>query len=323
MVVYMFQEEKSVKLFINGILWSAFLVSLYGILLLMIGQKFLIRYVTYNSGTDIALLGQFLIARRTLSTYGDPNVLSSQLVVFISILLSLVFNGNYKLTFKAFLIFTLALTLLCVYFSSSRAALLGVFAIFMVLAMGRIKKIWLMIPIVIIGYIIFLEPIRKYYEHRIYTTGFTSDLRITTYVPLFFQMALRIPFGVGFGNNLDPDTFMVTPAINIWHGLNSFYLLLVTRIGLQGVAILILMIYLIARYAIVESRFIEDPNIRYFLYGAGYGVLGQQFNFITNNVYMVPGGMLNFWIMCGMLTIGVNMFARKTKHEAIDSSNKL
>ncbi|MFA5147333.1 MAG: O-antigen ligase family protein [Candidatus Omnitrophota bacterium] len=304
MVLDLFDNERCVKVFITGSLICGAMISLYGILLLIFGQSILIEYLTYTSSNYKALLGQFIMNRRTISSYGDPNTLSAQLMVFASIFASLLLMGKYRSTGKILLFAGLILTVLCIYFASSRASLMGLFVLSMILAMTRVKKLWFYVPILTISYFIFLEPIRKYYEHRIYTTGITSDMRIT-YLKLFLDLFVRYPFGVGFGCNID-EKWNIIPAGNVWLGFNSFYIHIFSRIGIQGVVLFCLMLFLIIKYLFTGLRYIKDVNTRYYVFGAACGIIVQQFNFIANNVYHVPGGMLNFWIMCGMLTIIIN-----------------
>ncbi len=307
-VMDIFGKRDCARLFMDGILYCGFLVSLYGILLLFYGKSLLVSYITYNAATYAALEGQFLYAKRTLSTYGDPNVLNSQLMVFCGIFTSLLLQGRHRPLKKIFLFFSLLLTLVCIYFASSRASLIGLFVLWIVFAMTKIKKMWLYIPILVTGYLMFLEPIRKYYEHRIFTIGIASDLRIT-YIKTFFEMVARFPFGVGFGNSID-ENFFVVPAYSVWTGFNSFYLHFFSRLGIQGLVIFTVMLYMILRYLFNEMLHVEDPNVKFFIFGAGWGIIVQQLNFITNNTYHVPGGMLNFWIMCGMLTTIVNLYKK-------------
>ncbi|MFA5147334.1 MAG: O-antigen ligase family protein [Candidatus Omnitrophota bacterium] len=304
MVLDLFDNERCVKVFITGSLICGALISLYGILLLVFGQSILVEYVTYNSSSYKALLGQFIANRRTISSYGDPNTLGAQLMVFASIFASLLLMGKYRPASRILIFIGLVLTVLCIYFASSRASLLGLFVLSVILAMTRVKKLWFYVPIFAVSYFIFLEPIRKYYEHRIYTTGITSDMRIT-YLKLFLDLFVRYPFGVGFGCNIDPE-WRIIPANNIWVGFNSFYIHLLSRVGIQGLAIFCFMLFLIIKYLFTGLRYIEDNNTRYYVFGAACGIIVQQFNFLANNVYHVPGGMLNFWIMCGMLTVMVN-----------------
>ncbi len=309
MAIDIFETKDCARIFMTGILLCGFLVSLYGILLLIYGKSILINYVTYNASSYIALEGQFISAKRTLSTYGDPNVLNAQLMVFCGIFASLYLKGRYGFFKRTLLFIALILTIICIYFASSRASLIGLFVLLIAFAATRIKKLWLYIPVLLAGYFMFIEPVRKYYEHRIFTAGITQDLRIT-YIWLFFELLIRFPLGVGFGNTIN-ENFMIIPAANVWYGFNSFYLHFLSRVGIQGLLVFLIMLFLILRYLFKGSDRIADPNIRYFIFGAMWGIIVQQLNFVTNNVYQVPGGMLNFWIMCGMLTVIVNLYAPK------------
>lgn len=309
MVLNTFNSKDCAEIFMNGILVCGFLVSIYGILLLICGKSLLINNITYSSSSYYALIGQFINAKRTISSYGDPNALSAQLMVFCSIFASLLLLTKQSVFKRIFLTLGLIASVVCIYFASSRASLIGLFVLLIIFAMTRIKKMWLYIPILAGSYLICIEPMRKYYEHRIYAMGIIGDSRMEL-IKTFFVLLTRIPFGVGFGNYID-DNFNVIPAENIWYGLNSFYLHIFTRIGVQGLAIFTLMLFFILRYLFVGIKHIEDPSIRYFVFGAACGIIVQQFNFMANNVYHVPGGMLNFWVMCGMLTVIVNLYRQK------------
>lgn len=309
MVIDIFERKDCVKIFMIGILSCGFLVSLYGILLLIYGEPLMINYITYNSVTYAALKEQFIFAKRTLSSYGDPNVLSSQLMVFCGIFASLFLEGRYGLLQKIFLLIGLILIVVCIYFTGSRASLIGLFFLLIALAMTKVKKIWLYIPMLVIGYLIFIEPVRIYYEHRLFRVPMQSDPRLI-YIKALFEMLVRFPLGVGFGNSLDKN-FNIIPAYSIWTGFNSFYLHLLSRVGIQGLIVFVTMLFLILKYLFNGFRYIEDTNVRFFVYGATWGIVAQQLNFITNNIYHVPGGMLNFWIMCGMLVAMVNVYRIK------------
>lgn len=309
MVLDMFQEKDCLKIFIGGIPICAFLVSLYGILLLIYGQPLLINNVTYNAATYVTLIGQFIYAKRTISSYGDPNTLSAQLMVFCGILGSLALSGKFRILKRIFFLIALILTVVCIYFASSRASLIGMFILLLIFAVSRIKKTWLYLPILTAGYIMLIEPVRAYYDHRLFRTGLPStDLRIT-YIRTFFDILMHIPFGCGFGNSID-GSYSPVPAINIWHGFNSFYIQLLSRTGIQGLIVFAIMFYLILRYLFLGISSIEAPNVRYFVFGAACGVVVQQFNFLSNNVYHTPGGMWNFWIMCGMLIAITNVYKK-------------
>lgn len=310
-ILDMYKREDCIRIFMGGILICGFLVALYGVLLIRYGESLLIRYVTYNSSTNIALIGQFIIARRTISSYGDPNALGAQLLVFCSIFASLLLLGKNRFLIKLFLLSALILTIVCIYFTSSRASLFGIFVLSALFAATRIKKMFFYVPILTAGYILLLEPIRVYYAHRLFTTGISpGDLRII-YVKEFFELLRRYPFGIGFGTTLIGD-YIPAPAHNIWAGYNSFYLHIFSRLGIQGLAIFILMFFFILKYIYEGSGHIRDTNVRYFVFGGVCGIIAQQINFITNNIYLVPGGMFNFWIMCGMLTATVNFYKEKS-----------
>ncbi len=308
MALDIFDSERCVRVFMKGLLVCGFLVALYGIVLLISGKALLIDYVTYTAGTYIALIEQFLLAKRTISSYGDPNTLSSQLMLFCSIFASTLLLGRHRFFQRLFLFIGLVLTVVCIYFASSRTSLLGLFILFLVLALVKIKVLWVYIPIIIVNYLFFLEPIRKYYEHRLFSHGIPhTDVRIL-YIKVFFDLLVRYPFGVGFGVSIDERTYEIVKPINIWHGFNSFYLHIFSRIGIQGVVAFALMLFFIVKYLFDGYKKIKDVNVRAFVFGGACGLIIQQINFLTNNVYHVPGGMLNFWIMCAMLVTIVNVY---------------
>ncbi len=305
MIIDLFARKDCAEVFINGFLICGFLISLYGLLVFAFGGSLLIPYITYTAATYYSFM-VFSEVNRTLSSYGDPNVLGAQLVVFCSIYTSLILDGRYSVMKKAFLFVSLMLTMLCIYYTNSRASLVGLFLLVVIFSATKVTKIWLYVPILAIGYLMFVEPASRGYSHRLFKEKLGLDVR-ASYGNLFFDLITRFPFGVGFGNTID-KYYNMRAARNMWDGFNSFYLQFFSRVGIQGLLLFVIFLFLLMRYIFTQFKYIEDHNAKQFVFGGACGIIAQQFSFISNNIYHIPGGMLNFWVMCGMLIAIINAY---------------
>ena len=309
-------RKEDIRLFVNSLPVVAFLVSLYGIFSIFTGPKTLIYGITYNdsgiwgdSPLSIAFISQFSIAKRTLASYGDPNVLGGQLVVFISIIVAFLFIKNLSHSKKMFLYLNLLINIICLYLTGSRSALVSILIVFIIFAFFRFNILLILVPLAITGFIIFKDFIFNIYVHRLFTMGLIS--KACVFNPNFiFDLVMKFPFGVGFGNTVGND-ITVKPVINLFFGFNSYHVHILSRIGIFGYIVLLILLVSLFRYFLISANYIKDENIRAFVWGGGVGLIIQQLSYVANNVYMLPGGALNFWVMCGMLTLGIHFYKNR------------
>ncbi len=313
-----FSEQKHFLTFARWILIISVVVSAYGIAQRYLGSSILVPHLTYTTGGS-TLSQQYLEAGeasqvRVLSSYGDPNVLASQLLVFIGIAMALVVGKGVKGNTRLLCLGILALNVVCLLYTRSRAGMISVFLVMLVVFCWRTRWALLFIPfMIILGYILIPTLAVSYLESQFQGAFTGEDVRL-----LFPRMAWEllniVPLGCGFGRTvfLNVDglswSFVVAPTNVVWAGLNSFWLNLLCRLGITGLLAFLLILVVLFRYVWIRAKQVEHSMVRAILIGVLAGFVGQWIIWLVNNTYMLPGGGLNFWFMMGMLVAGCRAF---------------
>jgi len=88
------------------------------------------------------------------------------------------------------------------------------------------------------------------------------------------------------------------PATSVWDTYNSFYFHLFSRTGLPGLALFLWLTVSVARDA--KRRLPLLGNWAGAAAGLLCGFVGVQIALLTNPVYQLPGGGVNFWLALGL-----------------------
>lgn len=317
-VIDTFHTRKHFLTFARIILIISVLVSVYGISQRYLGSRVLIPHLTYTTGGG-TISQQYLETGQTsqlrvLSSYGDPNVLAGQLLVFIGIASALVMGKGIKGNTRLLCLGILVLNVVCLFYTRSRAGMISVVLVMLVVFCWRTRWALLLLPIMmVLGYILIPALAASYLESQFQEAAVDQDVRL-----LFPRMAWELvniaPMGCGFGRTvlLNVDglnwSFSVAPTTVVWAGLNSFWLNLLCRLGVAGVAAFVLILVVLFRYVWVRARQVEHSMVRAVLIGVLAGFVGQWIIWLVNNTYMLPGGGLNFWFLMGILVAGSRAF---------------
>ncbi|MDD5432295.1 MAG: O-antigen ligase family protein [Candidatus Omnitrophica bacterium] len=306
-----FADESLIDIFIKLTILISVILSIYGFLVFTFGEKLLINSVTYNS-TQRGALDALLITRRTMSSYGDGNVLGAQLVIFCTIIITILFNVKSSLLNKLYLLFAFIINSLCLYLTNSRGALIGFALSLVILLILRFRKLWLLLPVgILVFFFITSQQVSLSETHRFFQKeSYEEDIRFS-FGDTAKNIVTNAPLGTGFGLNLDDSFNNIEKCDSIWAGYNSFYLQVLGRVGLIGMSLFIFMMFLMLRYFLINLKYISDPLRKNFVFGASIGIICAQISWYSNNVYMLPGGLLNFWFLCAMLTIIVSIEKNK------------
>lgn len=314
-----FCTQRQFVLFAQLVLVLSVIISLYGIAQKFVGSTILIDNVTYTSAGDTArsyLNDGMWSNRRVLSSYGDPNVLATQLVFFVAIGLALIVGKGVPRHIRMLCLVVVAVNTLCILYTGSRGGLASLALVgFGVVCWRSRWALRLLLPAAV-AIAIFVVPILLESLLLRRTGGLLTiaDAR-QQYPRMAWQLLQAIPLGCGFGNavHLSPGnlgwTFEVAPASIVWIGFNSFWLNLFSRLGAPGVLSLLLLIVVMFRHTIRQLRQVSVGWVRAFVVGGMLGFGCQWVVGLVNNTYMLPGGGLNYWFMMGMLVAGCRVFA--------------
>ncbi len=313
-----FREQKHFLTFARVILITSVLVSAYGIAQRFLGSSILVPHFTYTTGGS-TLSQQYLEVGeasqvRVLSSYGDPNVLASQLLVFIGIALALTVGKGVKGNTRLLCLGVLLLNMVCLFYTRSRAGMIGVFLVMLIVFCWRTRWALLFIPFMIgLGYLLIPTLAASYLESQFQGIATGEDVR-WLFPRMAWELLNIVPLGCGFGRTvfLNVDglswSFVVAPTTVVWAGLNSFWLNLLCRLGIAGLLAFLLILVVLFRYVWIRAKRVEHSIVRAILIGVLAGFVGQWIIWLVNNTYMLPGGGLNFWFMMGMLVAGCRAF---------------
>ena len=314
-----FTQKRHFMTFTKMILVISVLVSLYGIAQKYTGSRILVPYLTYNTGggevSRIYLDVSDKSAIRVLSSYGDPNVLASQLLVFTGIALALILGRGVAGSLKLICVGILTLNVICLLYTGSRA---GIFALALIpLAIFCWKHRWglLVVPVLVgLTMLLFMPVMSDLLTQKYQGILSSQDIRMQ-FPKMIWQLVQIAPLGCGFGKTIVFQidgmswSFEIVQASTVWAGLNSFWLNIFCRLGIPGVAAFMLLLFMLFRYLWKNTRSITHPVAQAVIIGAAAGLIGQLFIWIVNNTFMLPGGGLNFWFTMGMLVAGCRAFA--------------
>ncbi|MCH9023013.1 MAG: O-antigen ligase family protein [Planctomycetes bacterium] len=312
-----FHEKHHFITFMRTILLVAALVSVYGIMQHFWGSKILLDHVTYNSGSEVArgYVENPEFHRRVLSSYGDPNVLASQLIFFLGIVAALVLGKGIKLPMRVLAGGILVLIAFCIHYTGSRAGLVCMVLVLFAVLCWRSRWAWFLLPVmVVVAFMVGPALLESSLAGRFQNIAGAGDLR-AQFPQMSFELLKAIPIGCGLGNTVYMDyrgfswIFEINPTNTLWSGFNSFWLNLFSRLGVPGVVAFAMLLIVLFRYIWKRAKVVEQPDVRAFLYGGLAGFAGVVLIWLVNNTYILPGGGLNFWFMVGMLTAGARAFS--------------
>lgn len=318
-----FTEKRHFLLFIGLILGFSVLVSFYGIAQRYLGSGILIDYVTYNSASDVArsyIAGSGFadVNHRVLSSYGDPNVLAGQLLVFAGIALALMLGKKVPSHLKLLCFVVLCANVCCIIFTGSRAGMITLAFVAMIVLAWRSRWTLLFVPVMAMLAFVFVVPVLELaLTAKFHGLVSTDDIR-RQFPIMAWELLKLVPFGSGFGNTVALEfegfdwSFMVAPTSNVWTGFNSYWLNLFSRLGVLGLLSFILLLTVLFRYIWRQAQQLQHPLAQPILIGAMAGCVGQGVIWLVNNTYMLPGGGLNFWFMMGMMVAGCRAFAAES-----------
>jgi len=289
------KDKNGLNILLTIIVATASLVALYGLYQYKVGVEMEAKWLdtTNNEG----------ITTRVFSVFGNPNILAEYLIMITPISIALFWQA--KSMFKKFLFLLTSLLLTgTLVLTFSRGGWLGfAFGIFIFILLVEKRLLLLLIPISL-GAINFLPPTIL---NRILSIANFADSS-NNYRIRIWKITLDIikdylPTGVGFGYIPFKQTFETyIRTMPAYHSHNT-YLETLAEMGIPGIVVLILLIFIIYKYSIKTLVKGEDKWTKVISAGILSGISALLMHGAVENVLYLPKIIITFWTLVSFLLV--------------------
>jgi polysaccharide biosynthesis protein PslJ len=248
---------------------------------------------------------------RAVGTSIDPNVLGGLLMSVSALLAAQIFSARPVLDRR--LLWLIAVPVLAaLLFTYSRTAWGGLMVAVAVIATVRHRKLWLFA--LGAGVLMMLMPQGQLFVERFLSGMAFQDraavMRLGEYRDALNLISMYPWFGIGFGE---------TPAIGLYLGVSSMYLLIGQEMGLIGLSSFLLILGVVAWQAVAAYRSAANEEARGLLLSAGsvmaaVAAAGLFDHYFTNIQF--PHMMALFWLCMGLLVSATRLAVHRADGSA-------
>lgn len=235
-------------------------------------------------------------AMRAIGTAIDPNTFGGMLIMFSALALPQLFARRPILP-RWLVAGIVGLTVLCLYLTYSRSAMVGLAAAVLLIALLRYRKL-LLWGVIGLALLLLLPQTQDYvarFVEGIQGQDLATQMRFGEYRDALRLIARYPVFGVGFSG---------TPDIDLYIGVSSVYLLMAETMGVVGLLSFLaaMLVYFVTFFGTMR-RGLSDDRREALLLGlsaavAGVLVSGVLDHYLFNLAY--PHMVSLFWIYVGL-----------------------
>ena len=279
--------------------FAGVIVGMYGII-----QNFLV------GTTDTSWIDEDMfegIGTRVYSTFDNPNVLGQYLVMVIPVAFALMCNSK-KASDKFIMFLSVAIMTLCIVFTWSRAAWVGVILAigFFMLMKDRRWSAFCVLALIILPFVL-PESIIS----RITSIGDLNDsstaYRVSVWIASL-RMGLDYLFtGIGLGTGAFERVYQNYALNGAGFALHShnFYIQLVVEMGIFALILFLLIMFSAYKGIIsIQSKKSANKDVALAIGGA---LIGYMFQGMAENLWYNYRMVLIFWIYLALLQTGINV----------------
>lgn len=287
------KTKKDINIIITIMVFSAFLVSLYGMYQYVVGVEVERAWLDVENNPGIRT--------RVYSVFNNPNILAEYLIMTIPLGVSLFWFSKQIHKKVIFLGMTLVM-IASLIFTLSRGGWIGFAFSALVFILLIEKRLLLSLIPISIG-AVFLLP--QTILNRILSIGNLQDSS-NAYRIKMWQITGDIirdhPIaGVGFGHLPFKQTFETyIRTMPTFHAHNT-YLQTAAEIGIPGLIVFLFFLFIIFKYAIVNLVKSEDKYIKIITAGILSGLAGVLAHGGVENILYLPRIIFTFWIMISFI----------------------
>lgn len=292
-------NKNELNVILSAFVFTATLVALYGVYQYFVGVELDPAWVDEANNPDITT--------RVFSVFGNPNILAEYLIMAIPVSVAL-FWGSRRLIKKLIFLLTSMILAGTLVLTLSRGGWLGfAFGIFVFILLVEKRLFLLCIPVGVLSLFVLPQSI----INRILTIGSLTDSS-NAYRIKIWQITTDIIrdhwiAGVGFGYIPFKKTYETyIRTMPIFHAHNT-YLEIAAELGIVGILLFIILIFVIYKYAIINSIKSKDKYIKIITAGLLAGVASLLFHGLVEHVLYLPRIIITFWTMIGFILVNMKL----------------
>ncbi len=280
--------EKSVKIIYNALVFSVFLISLYGIYQYITGVPMPAGWV------DSAETG---ITTRAFSIIGSPNILGSLIALVSPLVLSLIAIEK-KWLIKFIYCIVYVTMLLCLVFSFSRGAWFVYMGGLFVYILFKDARFIIPAVIGVVCILVFVPAVGDRLSYLFSKEYIQSSLRGGRLVR--WSDGLRVVsenpmFGLGLGHI--GGAVATNNEVSGYYYMDNYYLKIAAEIGLAGLFFFINLMYRTLKWSFIGIFKVENKVTKELMLGGFTGVIAIVANNLVENVFEVPLMVITFWLI--------------------------
>lgn len=318
-VVNSVRTEKQLRMLILVIVLAGFGAALLGVILYFLPSTWSVRLLSalgrvgYPSGTGVLRYVEDNpdLAQRAISTSTDPNVLGGLLILVTTLTAAQLFARKPILP-KFALIIIVVVEMLCLYLTYSRGSMAGLAVGLGLLALVKYRRL---IPLMLAaGLLLLLLPqAQDYVQHFVEGVQFqdlATLMRLGEYKDALILISRHPWIGVGF---------VSTPEISLYIGVSNVYLLIAEEMGLIGLGVFLLIIFLFFRQVwLAWPRVRQEEGLEAILLGLAAAVAGILMGGLLDHYFFnlsFPHSVSIFWIYLGLGMVTVRLGTKANSKE--------
>lgn len=289
------KDKNDLNILLTVIVATASLVALYGLYQYKAGIEMEAKWLDTSNNEGITT--------RVYSVFGNPNILAEYLIMVTPISIAL-FWQTKELHKKVLFLLTSLLLMVTLVLTFSRGGWLGfAFGIFIFILLVEKRLLLLLIPLGVIA-MNFLPPT---IVNRILSIGNFADTS-NNYRIRIWKLTLEIikdfwPTGVGFGYIPFKQTFETyIRTMPAYHSHNT-YLEVLAEMGLPGILVFIVLIFVLYKYSIKNLVQREDRWTNVIGAGVLSGLSALLMHGAVENVLYLPKIIITFWTLVSFLLV--------------------
>ena len=289
------KDKEELNILLTILVGTASLVALYGLFQYKAGVEMEAKWLDTSNNEGITT--------RVFSVFGNPNILAEYLIMTTPISIAL-FWQTKKLHKKILFLLTSLLLTGTLVLTFSRGGWLGfAFGIFIFILLVEKRLLLLLIPLGL-GAINFLPPTIL---NRILSIANFADSS-NNYRIRIWKITLEIirdylPSGVGLGYIPFKQTFETyIRTMPAYHSHNT-YLEVLAEMGIPGIIILIMLIFVLYKYSIKTLVKGEDKWTKVISAGILSGLGAVLAHGAVENVLYLPKIIITFWTLVSFLLV--------------------